>query len=55
MNIFRSLRNGVYTLQQNQSLPQYKVYCHMTDIPRCGGGGWTLVMKLDGNKVGLLS
>ncbi|XP_028396242.1 uncharacterized skeletal organic matrix protein 5-like [Dendronephthya gigantea] len=22
----------------------------MTDIPGCGGGGWTLVMKLDGNK-----
>jgi hypothetical protein len=23
----------------------------MTDIGTCGGGGWTLVMKLDGNKV----
>ncbi|XP_028414182.1 uncharacterized skeletal organic matrix protein 5-like [Dendronephthya gigantea] len=28
----------------------YKVYCHMTDIPGCGVGGWTLVMKLDGTK-----
>jgi hypothetical protein len=29
----------------------YDVYCHMTDIETCGGGGWTHVMKLDGNKV----
>ncbi|XP_028396193.1 uncharacterized protein LOC114520167 [Dendronephthya gigantea] len=45
-----SLPDGVYTLQKNQSSPPYKVYCHMTDIPGCGGGGWTLVMKLDGKK-----
>ncbi|XP_031554681.1 uncharacterized protein LOC116291635 [Actinia tenebrosa] len=25
-------------------------YCHMTEIPGCGGGGWTLVIKMDGNK-----
>ncbi|EDO45263.1 predicted protein [Nematostella vectensis] len=27
-----------------------RVYCHMTDLGSCGGGGWTLVMKIDGNK-----
>ena len=30
------------------------VYCHMTDTGignACGGGGWTLVMKIDGRKV----
>ena len=27
------------------------VYCHMTKIPGCDKGGWTLVMKIDGNKV----
>ena len=29
------------------------VYCHMTSdgLGACGGGGWTLVMKTDGNKV----
>ena len=28
------------------------VYCHMTDdLGACGGGGWTLVMKIDGRKV----
>ena len=30
---------------------EVQVYCHMTDIPGCNGGGWTLVMKLDGSKV----
>ena len=28
------------------------VYCHMTDdLEACGGGGWTLVMKINGNQV----
>lgn len=28
------------------------VYCHMTaDLGSCGSGGWTLVMKIDGNQV----
>ena len=29
------------------------VYCHMTrhKLGACGGGGWTLIMKTDGNKV----
>ena len=28
------------------------VYCHMTnDLGACGGGGWTLVMKIDGSQV----
>ena len=26
------------------------VYCHM-EIPGCGAGPWTLVMKIDGSKV----
>ena len=26
-------------------------YCHMENIQGCGGGGWTLVMKIDGAKV----
>ena len=33
------------------------VYCHMTNhgLGACGGGGWTLVMKIDGNKVSCAS
>ena len=31
------------------------VYCHMTMVStsngECGGGGWTLIMKIDGNQV----
>ena len=33
------------------------VYCHMTMAAisngQCGDGGWTLVMKIDGNQVKL--
>ena len=49
--LFRLLGNGAYTLRNNVSLEQYKTYCHMTEIPGCGQGGWTLVMKIDGSKV----
>ncbi|CAB4001209.1 Hypothetical predicted protein, partial [Paramuricea clavata] len=45
-----SLSNGTYKLRNNESLEDYSVYCHMTEIPGCGTGGWTLVMKVDGNK-----
>ena len=29
------------------------VYCYMDgdDLGECGGGGWTMVMKIDGSKV----
>ena len=49
--LFRSLSSGIYKLKNNQSLDQYEVYCHMANISGCGKGGWTLVMKVDGNKV----
>lgn len=31
------------------------VYCHMSNsgLGECGGGGWTLVMKIDGTQVPL--
>ena len=48
--LFSSLSNGVYKLRKG-SLGEYEVYCHMTEISGCGLGGWTLVMKIDGNKV----
>ena len=37
------------------SLGKIPVYCHMSDsgLGECGGGGWTLVMKIDGTKVTL--
>ena len=53
-SINSSLINGVYTLRNNDSLEEYQVYCHMTEISGCGSGGWTLVMKMGGNKVKII-
>ena len=47
----RKLKNKAYLL--NVDSKQIPVYCHMeaAELGACGGGGWTLVMKIDGNKV----
>lgn len=47
---FRAEGNRAYPLKmKNVILP---VYCHLTDdLGACGGGGWTLVMKIDGKEV----
>ena len=51
---FRSTGNKAYSLKLASSL-ELDVYCHMThDLGACGGGGWTLVMKIDGNEVNKL-
>ena len=47
----RSQGNKAYLLNiESENIP---VYCHMTSagLGACGGGGWTLVMKIDGSKV----
>ena len=49
--LLRSLSNGAYQLRNYDLLEEYHVYCHMTELPGCGSGGWTLVMKIDGTKV----
>ena len=38
---------------QVDELTKLPVYCNMdgTGLGDCGGGGWTLVMKIDGAKV----
>ncbi|KAL9953453.1 hypothetical protein ACROYT_G040875 [Oculina patagonica] len=46
----KSQGNKAYLLQMaSRKVP---VYCHMTSsgLGACGGGGWTLVMKIDGTK-----
>ena len=51
LKLFRSTGNKAYPLLLGSSL-ELDVYCHMTnDLAGCGGGGWTLVMKIDGDKV----
>ena len=50
--LHRSTKSQVFTLMfGSQKLP---VYCHIGDFG-CGDGGWTLAMKIDGNKVKGLS
>ena len=47
---FRADGNKAYPLKLGSLV--LPVYCHMTDdLGACGGGGWTLAMKIDGNKV----
>jgi len=46
----RSEGNKAYPLKLGSAT--IPVYCHMTDdLGSCGGGGWTLVIKLNGNMV----
>ena len=47
----RKRENKAYLL--NVDSKQIPVYCHMeaAELGACGGGGWTLVMKIDGKKV----
>ena len=44
-----SLTGVVYEIQLHETSENYSAYCHM--LGQCGGGGWSLVMKIDGNKV----
>ena len=46
-----SKANKAYLLDVGST--KVPVYCHMTShrLDACGGGGWTLVMKIDGSKV----
>ena len=48
----RESENGAYYLSTEEGGVAH-TYCHMENIPRCGGGGWTLVMKIDGAEVRL--
>ena len=48
---FRSDGNKKYPLKLGKRI--HPVYCHMTALNGCGGGGWTLVMKMDCSKVNM--
>ncbi|KAL9953770.1 hypothetical protein ACROYT_G041233 [Oculina patagonica] len=45
---FTSQGNKAYLLQMDSG--KVPVFCLMTSLGACGGGGWTLVMKIDGAK-----
>ncbi|CAB4018827.1 Hypothetical predicted protein [Paramuricea clavata] len=44
------LPNGVYNIQTKTNTGMTKTYCQMTSLEGCAGGGWTMVMKVDGHK-----
>ncbi|CAB4018826.1 uncharacterized skeletal organic matrix 5-like [Paramuricea clavata] len=44
------LLNGVYSIQTKTDTRMTKTYCQMTSLEGCAGGGWTMVMKVDGHK-----
>jgi hypothetical protein len=49
----RASPSGVYYFKNvagNSSTP-YQAFCYMSVIENCGGGGWSLAMKMDGRKV----
>ena len=50
-HFIRSKGNEAYFLRIGSG--KIPVYCHMGNhsIGACGGGGWTMVMKIDGQKV----
>ena len=49
--LFRAKENKAYLLDVGST--KVLVYCHMTThvLHACGGGGWTLVMKINGSEV----
>lgn len=49
--IFRSRENKAFLLHVGSD--NILVYCVLEDpgLGQCGGGGWTLAMKIDGSKV----
>ena len=49
-DVYSPLTDGVYEMQLNETSEKYSAYCHMSELDQCTGGGWTLVMKIDGNK-----
>ncbi|KAK3741768.1 hypothetical protein QZH41_011389 [Actinostola sp. cb2023] len=43
-------RSGSYYVVTDTPSRKSRVYCHMESLGMCGGGGWTTVMKLNGDK-----
>ena len=49
MIFFRSKVNSAYLLKVGSR--KTAVFCHMTSLGACGGGGWTLTIKMNGTQV----
>ena len=51
LTFIRSKGNKTYMIEVKSG--KIPVYCHMSELGACRGSGWTLVMKIDGTKVGI--
>ena len=49
---FSVAQNGIYQIKTDTATGFTKVHCQMTSLAGCPGGGWTMVMKINGTKVG---
>ena len=52
---FSAAQNGVYKIITETASGYTNVYCQMTLLTGCSGGGWTMVIKINGAKVRGLS
>ena len=43
-------KDGVYKIKTETTSNYTRVYCQMTSLAGCAGGGWTMVMKINGSK-----
>ena len=48
--IGRDVPNGSYSILHQHGTRTTSMYCQMTSLKGCAGGGWTMVMKIDGSK-----
>ncbi|CAB4000044.1 Hypothetical predicted protein [Paramuricea clavata] len=46
----RDLPNGNYNILHKNGTKATSMYCQMPSLEGCAGGGWTMVMKIDGSK-----
>ena len=51
---YSDAKSGIYTISDGEN-GEMKVYCQMSSVAGCSGGGWTMVMKIDGSKVRIRS
>ena len=50
LSTFCNNSNGIYQISVGQN-KVINVICQMSSVSGCSGGGWTVVMKINGSKV----
>jgi hypothetical protein len=48
-------KDGVYKIKTDTTSNHTSVYCQITSLVGCAGGGWTMVMKINGSKASFFS